>query len=130
MVKIFLLVSQDAGVSKFGIEISWRTHEIEKKIEKLWNDFRMKGIGEEGLSEIEMDELKELLEKKGDKGRLDAIDKAINNYKIRKERIIMERLNVNEENQNNELNVIDSDYILSKKGKRKYNVYIKQSLKI
>jgi hypothetical protein len=127
MVKIFLLVSQDAGVSKFGIEISWRTYEIEKRIEKLWNDFRMGGIGEEGLSEIEMDELKELLEKKGDKGRLDAIDKAINNYKIRKERIIMERLNVNEENQNNELNVIDSDYILSKKGKRKYNVYIKQS---
>jgi hypothetical protein len=127
MIKIFLLVSQNAGISKFGIEISWRTHEIEKKIEKLWNDFRMEGIGEEGLSEIEMDELKELLEKKGDKGRLDAIDKAINNYKIRKERIIMERLNVNEENQNNELNVIDSDYILSKKGKRKYNVYIKQS---
>ena len=78
------------------------------KPEILWNIFRMRGIGKEGLSETKAYELKILLEK-GDDGRSGAINKAINNYKIRMERIEMEELN--EKNQNDKLEVISSNKI-------------------
>src|SRR5271163_3033588 len=66
----------------------------------LWNVFRMRGIGKEGLSETKAYELKKLLEKKGDSERLNAISKALNNYE--------NRINKNKKNERFEKVNIDS----------------------
>ena len=66
----------------------------------LWNVFRMRGIGKEGLSKTKAYELKKLLEKKGDSERLNAISKALNNYE--------NRINKNKKNERFEKVNIDS----------------------
>ena len=91
-----------------AIDKALNNYENRIKPETLWNIFRMRGIGERGLSEIKTDELKKLLKNRDDE-KLGAINKAINNYKIRMERIEMEELNEN--NQNDKLEVISSNKI-------------------
>jgi hypothetical protein len=110
MVKIFLFITTE--INKYEMEIYRKTRE--KRTEILWNVFRIKGIGGIGLSETKVNELKKLLEEICDKGRLDAIDKAINNYKIRELK--------NKENQNSESNDT-SNVKLSKKWKHAYSYF-------